>query len=265
MLFAQALVRLSRAGRHRRATVTFCLCAALAPLLGACTAEQAAPSSPLAQPAESVPPASPAAVEGSPPPPSTDSANATATPRPTSPPLPQVPPLQAPPSASRVVVPELGIDLPVISADLQPPPNYPLCDVAAYVTRFNQPYEAGVTYLSAHAQKGMFLPLLEASQRDDGRELLGLTVDVYTDDGVRYRYIIERVVRHATDYSILAEIPLTERHLILQTSEGVYGTQEKLQVVASFQEEQRVDPGEATPEASPRDCRPAELRSTDAP
>lgn len=152
----------------------------------------------------------------------------------------------------------------MISGDLQPPPSYPFCDVAAYVTRFNQPYEAGVTYISAHAQKGMFLPLLEASQRDDGRELLGLRVDVYTDDGVRYQYAIERVVRHVLDYSILNEIPLGERYLILQTSEGPYGSEEKLQVVASFTDEQSVDLAEATPIASPRDCRPPELRSTPA-
>jgi hypothetical protein len=256
MPFAAALVRLGQTCRRRGPTLTLCLCAALAPFLAACAGVPPAPSSsPLAQQVEPgeveteevepdearLPGASPAAVKGSP------------------------PLLQPPPSASRVVVPELGIDLPVISGDLQPPPNYPLCDVAAYVTRFNQPYEAGITYLSAHAQKGMFLPLLEASQREDGRELLGLGVDVYTNDGVRYRYMIKRVVRHATDYSILAEIPLTERHLILQTSEGVFGTREKLQVVASFEEEQPVDLAEATPVASPRDCRPAELRSPPTP
>ena len=132
--------------------------------------------------------------------------------------VPRVPVLQPPAYASRVVVPSLGIDLPVISGDLQPPPSYPFCDVAAYVTRFNQPYEPGITYISAHAQRGMFLPLLEASRRADGAEMLGQAVDVYTDDGRRFGYRIDRVVRHALDYAVTGDISLEARHLILQTS-----------------------------------------------
>jgi len=171
--------------------------------------------------------------------------------------------LQPPAYASRVVVEELGIDLPIISGDLQPPPNYPLCDVAAYITRFSQPYETGVTYLSAHAQKGMFLPLLEAAQRDDGKELKGVTVDVYTSDAMRYRYEISEVVPHAVDYAVVATLPLEERTLVLQTSEGPFGTTEKLQVVATAVDEAPADPAEANPEAKPRDCRPDPLKSGD--
>lgn len=181
------------------------------------------------------------------------------TPRPTGPTLPPASPLQPPPFASRVVVADLGIDLPVISGDLQPPPNYPFCDVAAYVTRFNQPYESGVTYISAHAQRGMFLPLLNASEADDGAAMLGLRADVYTNDGRRFSYTIDRVVRHAIDYAVVETIPIEQKTLILQTSEGVYGTVEKLQVLATFVEEAPVDIAEATPESSPRDCRPPEL------
>ena len=179
-----------------------------------------------------------------------------ATPGPT---LPRVPPLQAPAFASRVVVDDLGIDLPVISGDLQPPPNYPLCDVAAYVTRFNQPYETGITYISAHAQRGMFAPLLVASERADGQELLGMTVQVYVSDGRRFDYRIERVVRHAVDYAVVAELSLDEQLLILQTSEGLYGTIEKLQVIAALESETTVEPAVAAPEPMPRDCRPDEL------
>ncbi len=173
------------------------------------------------------------------------------------------PVLKAPAYASRIVVPDLGIDLPVISGDLQPPPNYPFCDVAAYITRFSQPYESGVTYLSAHAQEGMFLPLLEAAQRDEGEELVGVTVDVYTSDAMRYRYAIERIVPHATDYAVVATLPLDERTLVLQTSEGPFGTTEKLQVVATAVDEAAVDPAEANPEAKPRDCRPDASDGTD--
>jgi len=156
-------------------------------------------------------------------------------------------------------VDDLGIDLPVISGDLQPPPNYPLCDVAAYVTRFNQPYETGITYISAHAQRGMFAPLLVASERADGQELLGMTVQVYVSDGRRFDYRIERVVRHAVDYAVVAELSLDEQLLILQISEGLYATIEKLQVIAALESETTVEPAVAAPEPMPRDCRPDEL------
>jgi hypothetical protein len=170
--------------------------------------------------------------------------------------VPRVPALQPPAYASRVIIPDLGVDLPVISGDLHPPPSYPFCDVAAYVTRFNQPYEPGVTYISAHAQRGMFLPLLDASQRNDGEELLGRTVDVYVADGRAFTYRISLVVRHATDYAVVGQLPLEEQHLILQTSEGPYGTLEKLQVVATLETVSTVSAAEANPPASPRACEP---------
>jgi hypothetical protein len=163
------------------------------------------------------------------------------------------------PRASRVVVPALGIDLPVVSSDLQPPPdNYPLCDVAQYLTTFGQPGQDGTTYLYAHARPGMFGPLLQASLRADGAELIGVPVDVYTSDARVYRYRIFRVQRHATDYSATVVKP-GERRLILQTSEGPYGTIPKLVVAAEPVSEGPADAAEATPQARPRDCRPDEL------
>ena len=180
---------------------------------------------------------------------------ATSRPVPTpGPTVPRVPTLVAPALASRVELPGLQIDLPVVSGDLQPPPSYPFCDVAAYVTLFGQPYEMGVTYISAHAQKGMFAPLLAASTRADGAELLGEQVSVFTNDGRRFDYEISGVVRHRVDYSIINEIPLDQQTLILQTSEGPYGTLEKLQVIASLVSETTVDVAEANPEPMPRDC-----------
>jgi hypothetical protein len=167
-----------------------------------------------------------------------------------------VPPLQPPAYASRVVVRDLNIDLPVVSGDLQPPPNYPYCDVAAYVTLFGQPYEQGVTYITAHAQRGMFLPLLRASKEDDGRDMLGMSVSVYVNDGRRFDYEISEVLRHRTDYSLIDTIPLDQQTLILQTSEGLYGTLEKLQVIATFVGETTVDLDEATPTPQPRLCDP---------
>lgn len=180
------------------------------------------------------------------------------TPNAPGPSVPRVPALQPPAFTSRIVVKDLSIDLPVISGDLQPPPSYPLCDVAAYVTLFGQPYETGITYISAHAQKGMFAPLLAASERNDGAEILGMAVSVYTNDGRRFDYEVSRVVRHRTDYSIIDEIPLDEQTLIMQTSEGVYGTVEKLQVIATFVGETPVELAEANPVPNPRDCQPGQ-------
>lgn len=170
--------------------------------------------------------------------------------------VPRVPTLEAPAYASRVVVPGMDIDLPVISGDVQPPPSYPFCDVAAYVTRFSQPYEPGVTYISAHAQNGMFLPLLQAERADNAQSLIGREIDVYTSDGQMFTYKVDQVVLHATDYAILESIPLDQHELILQTSEGPYGTLEKLQVVASLKSQTTVPVADANPEPHPRDCEP---------
>ncbi len=171
--------------------------------------------------------------------------------------------------ASRVTVPSRKIDLPIVSGDLLPPPNYPYCDVALYVTRFGQPDEPGVTYLTAHAQKGMFLPLLQASLQNDGRGLLGEEVNVYTSDSMRYRYTITQVIRHALDYGVVTQLDLEQRNLILQTSEGPTGTPGKLQIVAApVGEPEPVDEAEANPEAKPRDCDPAKTDAggaTEAP
>jgi hypothetical protein len=180
--------------------------------------------------------------------------SATPTPGPT---LPHMSPLQPPAFASRIAIPALNIDLPVVSGDLRPPPNYPYCDVAAWVTLFGQPYEQGITYITAHAQKGMFLPILRGSQDNDGAAMLGLTASVYTNDGRRFDFDINQVLRHRPEYSLIDEIPLDEQTLILQTSEGPYGTLEKVQVIATFVGETTGDLAEANPSPQPRLCDPS--------
>jgi len=162
--------------------------------------------------------------------------------------------------ASRVVVQDLGIDLPVVSGDLEPPPgNYPLCDVAQWLTAFAQPGMVGTTYLYAHAREGMFGPLLSASLRSDGAELIGLTADVYTSDNMLYHYRIFEVERHSTTYRLANAFGPDEQRLILQTSEGPYGTAPKLVVAATLIDSEPADPSAANPEPEPRDCRPPEL------
>jgi hypothetical protein len=158
-----------------------------------------------------------------------------------------------------VVIASQDIDLPVVSrlqrVPDQGPDRYPPCDVALYHDAFALPAEEGATYLYAHAQAGMFLPLLEASRRRDGEALLGALVEVYTGDDRLYLYEVDEVKRHALDFSIADTAP-GERRLVLQTSEGPLGTAEKLQVAARLLGDVPADSADAHPRARPRACYP---------
>ena len=134
--------------------------------------------------------------------------------------------LLAYPVATRVVIPHLRIDLPVILQRT----SYPPCNVAMYLQALYQPREAGVTFIYAHARKGMFLPLLDASKVGNGASLIGRKVQVYTSDSLVYTYQITRVRRHVTNVD--GVFGITNRQLWLQTSEGPRGTVAKLIVVA---------------------------------
>ncbi len=158
---------------------------------------------------------------------------------------------------SRIVVPALSIDLPVVSGDLVVAgnaPDYPLCDVAQYLTTYRYPGRIGTTtWIYAHARPGMFLPLLEASEKDDGAALIGSEVEVYSTAGQRYTYRVTDVHRHAVDRSSALVSP-ESRRLVLQTSEGPSGTVPKLQVAADFIEVTPSTTAESMPSAAPRDC-----------
>ncbi|MEA2675831.1 MAG: hypothetical protein QOI92_3023 [Chloroflexota bacterium] len=153
--------------------------------------------------------------------------------------------------ATRVVIRRLGIDLPVM---LQTDNYglYPLCDVALYQPLLGQPGQGRATYIYGHARDGMFLPLLVASETNNGAKLIGMTVEVYTSDDWRFLYTISEVHRHALtlDDAFAAR---TER-LWLQTSEGPHGTIPKLQVVADYLSSDKVDAAAAHPAAHPRIC-----------
>lgn len=159
---------------------------------------------------------------------------------------------------TRLVVAKLGIDLPIVSGDLSlpgNPPDYPLCGVAQYLTIYRDPSRLGTTtWIYGHARPGMLLPLLEASTVKNGAALVGMKVDLYSDAAQRYSYRITTVLRHATDRTAATDVPADGRRLILQTSEGPAGTVPKLQVVAEFVSEARVEPTEAMPTASPVGC-----------
>ena len=154
--------------------------------------------------------------------------------------------------ATRVVVRRLDIDLPIVlQSDYNP--DYPVCDVAMYFPAMYQPGQGRATYIYAHARKGMFLPLLTASQNNNGRRMLGMTVEVYTSDDWRFLYTITEVRRHTLNLD--DAISTTTERLWMQTSEGPEGTVPKLQVVADFLAAEIADPVSAHPEAHPRVCR----------
>lgn len=149
---------------------------------------------------------------------------ATESPLPSLLPLPTLTPLASPvPSsgpgaarvASRVVVPLLRIDLPVVRPP-DDPNHFPYCDVAEYLPDLSQPGSPGTTYIYAHAREGMFLPLLLRSRVNDGSAMRGMLVQVYTSDDRLFLYEITSVLRHQSG-EVYNE---PEEQLVLQTSEG---------------------------------------------
>lgn len=180
-----------------------------------------------------------------------------ATPRPTKAPTPT--PAQAGNAVpTRVVIPSLDIDLPVVAGDLEVPGNeghYPLCDVAMYMVGFVNPGQPGTTYIYGHAQAGMFAPLLRASKYNDGASMIGALVQIYTDDNKLHLYEIKLVKRHATDLSI-TRLPAGVHQLVLQTSEGWHGHIPKLQVAAKPLAVLSASYRDAHPTPHPRVCLP---------
>jgi len=132
------------------------------------------------------------------------------------------------PIVTRVAISALHIDLPVV---LEPGHSYPYCNVAMYVPSFSQPAEAGPTMLYAHARTGMFLPILVASRVSNGASMVGMTVQVWTSNDLRYVYRVNRVWRHRT--TIPPGSPSVQQ-LWLETSEGPYGTVEKMFLTATL-------------------------------
>jgi Sortase domain len=149
--------------------------------------------------------------------------------------------------ATRVVVPALRIDLPVV----KPPPDpnhFPYCDVAEYLPQLSQPGYPGTTYLYAHARVGMFLPLLETADA----KMLGMLVQVYTNDNQVFLYEITQVLRNQSSLDIA--FAAKDEQLMLQTSEGPRGTVGKTMIVARPISVGPADPGAANPVPKPIAC-----------
>jgi sortase (surface protein transpeptidase) len=170
------------------------------------------------------------------------------TPEPTPTPTPDVAKGPTNRVATRVVVPDLGIDLPVTRQKS----SYPSCDVAMYLTRFDQPGQGGPVYLYAHAQRGMFLELLEQSLRRNGNAMLGMEIHVYTGDNLKFRYEITQVRRHVRDFRYVQAA--RGETVWLQTSEGPNASYPKLQVAGELVGRKHVGHDEAHPKPHPRNC-----------
>ena len=171
------------------------------------------------------------------------------------PPPSVVPSFPADRVATRVRIRALRIDLPVIKPGAAT--QHPLCDVAMYYAdpSLGQPGQGRATYLYAHAQAGMFLPLLDASKVANGQRMIGMVVEVWTNDDQLFLYAISRVLRHVPVLTAFnAPFAVTAEQLWLQTSEGI-GPQPKLQIVAEpLSPGVAAAPAEANPVPHPRVC-----------
>ena len=146
-----------------------------------------------------------------------------------------------------MVVPALRIDLPVVKPPNNPD-HFPYCNVAEYIPQLSRPGYPGTTYLYAHARKGMFLPLLET--RD--RAMLGMLVQVYTNDNQVFLYEVTRVLRNQTSLDIA--YGAKKEQLMLQTSEGPRGTIGKTMIIARPISVGPADPAAANPTPKPVAC-----------
>jgi hypothetical protein len=159
--------------------------------------------------------------------------------------------------ATRVVVPALNIDMPVVKGN----DGYPWCNVAMYLhtansaskDAFGQPGEDKATYLYAHARDGMFGPIYElAIVKDTPRRMLGMLVEVYTSDFKRHLYEVREVRRDVRNLN--GPLGAKSEELWLQTSEGPAGTPGKTQLRAFPISVSDADPRESVPKARPVNC-----------
>ena len=150
--------------------------------------------------------------------------------------------------ATRVAVPSIGIDIPVIRGTS----SYPLCRVAMYLASVAQPREPGITFIYAHARTGMFLPLLTRWRIDHGASLIGKSVKVWTSDSYVSYYRITRVRK--TSNAMLGVFSLDRERLWLQTSTGPNYTYAKLIAEASRYKTVKTTYSASHPTAHPVRC-----------
>lgn len=132
--------------------------------------------------------------------------------------------------ATRIVIPDLGIDLAVVKSPAAG--VYPYCNVAMYMASLGQPGESRATYIFAHARDGMFGPIYNLTMvKRTPNVMVGMLVEVYTSDSEMHTYVIAKVRPH--QLTLNAAMNARTDQLWLQTSEGPHGTPGKTQVVAN--------------------------------
>jgi hypothetical protein len=159
--------------------------------------------------------------------------------------------------ATRVVVPALDIDLPVISGN----DSYPYCNVAMYLSSsrkaaqdvFGQPGEGRATYIYAHARDHMFGPIYNLAMVDHTpNKMLGMVIQIYTSWNRLYLYEVRSVRLHIT--SLDNAMSRGKEEVWLQTSEGPHGTPGKTQVIGRFLSVQDATKKDAQPKPKPIRC-----------
>ncbi len=115
---------------------------------------------------------------------------------PTASPQPTATPFKGRAVATRIVIADLRIDLPIVKSP--PAGAYPYCNVAMYFGKpLGQPGESRATYIFAHARTGMFGPIYELTMvRRTPNKMVGMLVQVYTSDSKLHTYRIVRVLPH---------------------------------------------------------------------
>jgi hypothetical protein len=173
-------------------------------------------------------------------------------------PTPRPVPLDKPSRPVRVRVPALGIDLPVVSSDRRVagnPRGYPLCDVAQFLVSRPQelvlPGQQGTSWVYAHAQPGMFLPLVESYFESGADGLTGKLVQLQLRDSRLLTYRVAQV-RVDRDYDIAERPNDRQQRLVLQTSTGPTGDYPKLLLAARLIDAEWTD--EPRPQPEPRAC-----------
>lgn len=158
----------------------------------------------------------------------------------------------------RVRVPYFDIDLPVVWSGRKVagnPPGYPLCDVAQYLVDegldLRLPGTPGTSWIYAHAQPGMFLPLTLSYFGNGRQELLGRLIKLQLRDGRLLTYRITQV-DVALDYDIAQRPNERQQRLVLQTSTGTSGASPRLMMAGRLIDAEWTD--EPRPEPNPRAC-----------
>jgi hypothetical protein len=101
-----------------------------------------------------------------------------------------------------------------------------------YQSTTAQPREPGITFIYAHARRGMFLPLLTKFKASGAAGLLGRVVLVYTSDRVVSYYVIDRVRKTSAATTMNGVFDMSRERLWLQTSTGPNFSYPKLIVEA---------------------------------